>query len=354
MLTGVLSLLCLTHESIAVSDSERRPLAQMPEYSADKLLSGNFFPGFESYTVDQFPLRDSFRALKAFVQTNILGRNDNNGYFKVDDYLAKTDYPLNKDSIDHAADRMQFIYDKLLKGGNHKVLYSVIPDKSYFLAQANGYPSMDYEALLQALRDQLGDDMTYVDIFGQLGIEDYYKTDTHWSQDRLSGVADTLGSALDIQDRLSGEYTTKKLSPFYGVYSGQSALPCDPEEIRYLTNDILENCIVHNAETGTTGKIYDLERFNGQDPYEIFLSGSQAILTIENPANTSGDRLILFRDSFGSSLAPLLVEAYSEVVLVDIRYVSSAFLDRFLELTGDEDILFLYSTLVLNSSSAMK
>ena len=354
MLTGILSILCLTHESIAVSDSERRPLAQMPEYSADKLLSGNFFPGFESYTVDQFPLRDSFRALKAFVQTNFLGRNDNNGYFKVDDYLAKTDYPLNKDSIDHAADRMQFIYDKLLKSGNHKVLYSVIPDKSYFLAQANGYPSMDYEALLQVLKDQLGDDMTYVDIFGQLRIEDYYKTDTHWSQDRLGGVVAALGDALSIQDRLSGKYTTQTLSPFYGVYSGQSALPCDPEEIRYLTNDILENCTVHNAETGTTGKIYDLDRFDGQDPYEIFLSGSQAILTIKNPANTSGDRLILFRDSFGSSLAPLLVEAYSEVVLVDIRYVSSAFLDRFLELNGNEDVLFLYSTLVLNSSSAMK
>lgn len=354
VLTGILSILCLTQESTAVSDSERRPLAQMPEYSAGKLLSGKFFPGFESYTVDQFPLRDSFRALKAFVQTNILGRSDNNGYFKVDDYIAKTDYPLNQDSVAHAAERIQFIYDKYLKSGNHKVLYSVIPDKSYFLAEANGYPAMDYGKLLQAMQDQLNDDMTYVDIFKQLSIEDYYKTDTHWSQDRLSGVVQQLGSALGILNQLPEEYTEQKLTPFYGVYSGQSALPCNPEEIRYLTNAVLENCIVHNTETGKTGKIYDLERFYGQDPYEIFLSGSQAILTIENPANTSGDRLILFRDSFGSSLAPLLVEAYSEVVLVDIRYVSSAFLDRFLELTGEEDVLFLYSTLVLNSSSAMK
>lgn len=354
MLTFCLSILCLTQESKAVSDAERRPLAQMPEFSADKLLDGKYFPSFESYTVDQFPLRDSFRALKAFVQTTLLGRADNNGYFKVDDYIAKIDYPLNKDSIYHAAERMQYIYNNYLAQGDHKVIYSVIPDKSYFLAELNGFPAMDYGQLLQALIDKLPKEMTYVDIFGQLGIEDYYKTDTHWSQDRLGSVVQRLAEALGVSDRLSGNYITKELGPFYGVYSGQSALPCPPETIRYLTNEVLENCTVYNAETGKTGNIYDLDRFDSQDPYEIFLSGSQAILTIQNPANTSGDRLIVFRDSFGSSLAPLLVEAYSEIVLVDIRYVSSAFLDRFLELDGQEDVLFIYSTLVLNSSSAMK
>jgi len=326
----------------------------MPEYSADKLLSGNYFSSFESYTVDQFPLRDSFRSLKAFIQMNLLGRNDNNGYYQADGYLAKTDYPLNENSLAHATNRIQFLYEKYFKDGNHNVFYSVIPDKNYFLAEKTGRPAMDYSKLIQTLNDGLDEYMTYVDILQALTIDDYYKTDTHWSQDRLGKVVQVLGSAMGIQDKLSGEYTVRELYPFYGVYSGQSALPCEPETIRYLTNKVLENCTVYNTETGKTGNIYDLDRFDSQDPYEIFLSGSQAILTIKNPANTSGDRLILFRDSFGSSIAPLLVEAYSEVVLVDIRYVNSAFLDRFLELNGDEDVLFLYSTLVLNSSSAMK
>ena len=79
VLTGVISFFCLTQESTAVSETERRPLAQMPEYSGDKLLSGNYFPAFESYSVDQFPLRDTFRTLKAFIHTKLLGRGDNNG-----------------------------------------------------------------------------------------------------------------------------------------------------------------------------------------------------------------------------------------------------------------------------------
>lgn len=354
LLTGILCILCLVQKPTAVSDAERRPLAQLPEFSGESLLNGRFFSGFDSYTVDQFPLRDSFRSLKAFVQTQILNRSDNNGYYMADGFIGKTDYPLNTDSITHATDRMQFLYDSYFKGGNHKVFYSVIPDKSYFLAEKGGYPAMDYAALLQTLAQQIGDDMTYVDIFPHLSIEDYYRTDTHWRQEQLLDVAQKLAQALGVADRLSQTYTQQVLTPFYGVYSGQSAFPCDPEPLYYLTNETLENCTVYNTETGATGKIYDLERFYSSDPYEVFLSGSQAILTIQNPVNTSGDRLIVFRDSFGSSLTPLLAEAYSEIVLVDIRYVSSALLGHFLELNGSEDVLFLYSTLVLNSSSAMK
>ena len=49
----------------AVSEAERRPLTQMPAISAETLLNGKFMGEFEEFTLDQFPLRDSFRQLKA-------------------------------------------------------------------------------------------------------------------------------------------------------------------------------------------------------------------------------------------------------------------------------------------------
>ena len=48
-----------------VSEAERRPLADLPEITADTLLSGKFMEQFEDYTLDQFPLRDSFRRIKS-------------------------------------------------------------------------------------------------------------------------------------------------------------------------------------------------------------------------------------------------------------------------------------------------
>ena len=63
--------------------------------------------------------------------------------------------------------------------------------------------------------------------------------------------------------------------------------------------------------------------------------------------------LILFRDSFGSSIAPLLVEGYSKITIVDIRYVQSEYLGNFIKFE-DQDVLFLYSTMLLNNSLALR
>ena len=59
--------------------------------------------------------------------------------------------------------------------------------------------------------------------------------------------------------------------------------------------------------------------------------------------------LLLFRDSFGSSIAPLLVENYSKITLIDLRYISSMILDKYIDFK-EQDVLFLYSTVVLNQN----
>ena len=62
---------------------------------------------------------------------------------------------------------------------------------------------------------------------------------------------------------------------------------------------------------------------------------------------------MIFRDSFTSSLAPLLLETYSKITLVDTRYVQTAMLGYFLDFTN-QDVLFIYSTGLLNNSLALK
>lgn len=62
-----------------------------------------------------------------------------------------------------------------------------------------------------------------------------------------------------------------------------------------------------------------------------------------------GKELLLFRDSFGSSIAPLLLENYSKITLIDLRYLSKDILENYIEFEN-QDVLFLYSTLVLNQN----
>lgn len=335
-----------------ISASERRRLAELPELSLSSIASGSFMTEFEDYSVDQFPFRDGFRSLKALSASRIFARRDNNGVYVRNGYISKLEYPLDDDSIENAAEKFRYIYDRYLSDTGSRVYLSVIPDKNLFMAKENGYPSLDYEKLVASLRS--GTDFAeYIDIFPLLELEDYYKTDTHWRQEKITDVAQAIASAMgaELSDT---EYETRALEkPFYGVYYGQAALPMASETLYYLDSSAISGAVVRNLEEGKTGGVYDLERADGLDPYEVFLSGPRSLMVIENPNAATDRELIVFRDSFGASLAPLLISGYSKITLVDIRYLSSQALGRFIDFSG-QDVLFIYSTLVLNNSITFK
>lgn len=335
----------------AQSQSERRALAQFPALSAKALADGSWTQKFESYTLDQFPLREKFRTLKSLISLGVLRQKDNHGVYLADGYVGKLEYPMNEDSLAHAQERFQFVYDKYLKGTDAKIYLSVIPDKNYFLAKENGYPSLDYEAFFSSMREALSW-ADYIDLTQSLSLEDYYRTDIHWRQEKIYPAAKTIAQAMGAD--ISDDFTENTLErDYYGLYYGYAALPVKPEKISYLTNTATGQAVVTNFETGKTGAVYDMEKAAGEDPYEMFLSGSVSLLTIENPQAGTGKELIIFRDSFASSLAPLLLGGYEKITLMDIRYLPSARLGSFLKV-ADQDVLFLYSVPVLNNSETIK
>jgi hypothetical protein len=331
---------------------ERRKLLSPPNYSREKFLSGEFFENYEKYFLDQFAFRDTFRGFAAFTRLHLLNQKDNNGIYIIDGNINKIEYPLNEKAILNAARKLNQVYERYLQGLN--VNYAVIPDKNYFTADKYGYLAMDYDRLLEILNDNVSH-MQYIDLFAHLAIEDYYRTDIHWSQDRIIDIADIILAAMGNGTMASDlEYSIEELSHFYGALYGQAALNISPDTLFYLTNPMLENAVVFDYETMTGSKIYMPELFNNIDPYDVFLSGAKALLTITNPAAESDKELILFRDSFGSSIAPLLMSGYSKITLVDLRYITTDLVGNYIDFSNDPDVLFLYSTQILNNSFMLK
>ena len=280
---------------------------------------------------------------------NVLGLKENNGFAVEDGYIAKIEAEFTDGLVDNSVGRLAYIYQKFLKDNGGNVYVSIVPDKNYFFADKYGYPSPDYGKLVEKVKEGLSG-ATYIDIFGSLELEDYYMTDTHWRQECLGDVVDTLAGAMGITDRLSGEYQQNHLEGFKGVYHSQSALYPAPETLTYLTNEILDACTVYDYETGKTYGIYNRELFDSEDGYNFYLSGTRALLRVDNPNATTDKELVVFRDSFGSSLVPLLAEGYKSIYVVDIRYVVPDMLDRMIDFEG-KDVLFIYSALVLNQKA---
>ena len=332
----------------ASSDAERRPLAQFPEVSTDEVLSGGFMSDFADYAVDQFPLRDTFRTLNACLTYYLLGKTDNNGIYLHDGFAAKMEYPLDETSVSSAITRFNELYEAYLTGCD--VRFALVPDKGCYLAQEAGALALDYDALYETVENALPW-AEFLDLRSSLAIDSYYRTDTHWRQEQLLPAAGAIAEALGVT---VPEFTRKQIErPFYGVYYGQAALPMEPDTMYYLTNEVLEGCTVYCHDNGGTSSVYDLTKLDSRDLYDVFLSGGAAVLEVTNPAGQAGKELIVFRDSFGSSMVPLLLHDYERVWLLDTRYVSPAMLEQFVDF-DDQDVLFLYSTLILNSSSALR
>ncbi len=333
------------------SFSERRELKKIPQLSVNTIFSGSFMKNFESYTLDQFPLRETFRKIKAYSEFNLFNKQTNNNIYLKDGFVGKTEYPLDVYSLKYASDRFLNVYNKYLKNTKTNVYLSIIPDKNYFLINDDeNYLSLDYEKMVETIKKD-NQYMEYIDIFPLLNKESYYKTDSHWKQEKIVPVAEKIASAMGV--KLNTEYSEKMLTEkFYGVYYGQASLNLNDESLKYLTNDTLLNCEVYDYQNAKTISVYDFKKGEGKDPYEFFLSGPISLIDIKNENATTNKELIIFRDSFSSSLAPLLVDGYKKITLIDIRYINPEMLKNFIEFEN-QDVLFIYSTSVLNNSEVL-
>lgn len=335
----------------AVSVSERRPLAGRPKLTAETLMNGEWMDDLEAYSLDQFPLRDAFRTLKARFRLDVFRQKDNNGIFVSNGHVGKQEYPLRERSVIKAADKIDSVTEQYLADTNCRVFAAVIRDKNAAFDGSGCPPRMDYERI-EALFSESLDSATYLELGNILTLDDFYTTDPHWRQESLTPVLERLGEGMGFA-YVEPELTWHSLSPFYGAYYGQSALPLAPDTLVYGTNAALDACTNTDLEKNTVTPLYQPELIDGMDGYDVFLGGASALQVLENPNGTTGRELVLFRDSFGSSIAPLLLTVYDRVTLVDLRYIHPDHLGAFLTFE-DQDVLFLYSTLILNQAEVLR
>jgi hypothetical protein len=350
IILGVCFLLNRMITPPAISQSERRPLATFPELSAASVFSAEFMGNFENFAADSFVMRDGLRTVRAVAVFDIFWQTDKGGLYYGNDGAGKFE-KIDEDSVKKTAAKIRKIAGGL-EGLN--IFYSFIPDKSTYAGRL--LPGFESETARRILAEELSG-LAFVDLTDVLEANDYYRTDLHWDQSRLYGVLDAFGTAMGFTDRLNTAFIENHPGTFQGAYSGQLALPMEPDQMTYLTNGILDKAVVQYLDPMTGGMeqgvMYDTELFAGRDPYDLFLKGAQPLIVIDNPTAETDRELYLFRDSFSSSLAPLLTSAYKRVTLIDLRYIDSRTLPEYVQFHPGSDALFLYGSQILNSPEVL-
>lgn len=347
-----------------VSYAERRKLKQLSNALETSVLSSEFSQEIESYLLDQMPLRDALRVFNAKFRSELLLQSDVNGLWTYEGHILKNEESLDEKQVSYGINLINKLIKANFKDAN--VYYSVVPEKTYFVKDKFKHLKFDYEKLLSLLKSGI-EGASYIDITDTLTLDDYYRTDTHWSQDKLFKTAEKIAKSMgtDLFLTPEAEYEKHTLAPFYGVYWGQAALVKDVDKLCYLESEHTENASVYGIDAevlkNTFGvedtlvkKVYATDKFGKMDSYDVFLSGAQPLVTIECENAKTDKELIIFRDSFASSLAPLFTGAYKKVTLIDLRYMPSMLLNEFAQFKPGQDVLFLYSASLYNSSMLLK
>ena len=327
------------------SEQENRSLQQRPAFSFDELFSGQYTKDFETYTTDQFTLRDEWITLKAASEL-ALGKQQNNGMFLCDGGTIIEPYEAPEDGKLEA--NMEAL-NKLVANTDADVYFALIPGKSDIWAHMlpQNAPRDSEKAAIDYCYSL--SDAVNVDIYGKLeehsGEYIYYRTDHHWTTlgayYGFSALAESMG--LDCPDisEYSGRETVSE--EFYGTSwssSGFSWVEPDSMEIFVTEPEGLE---ITNYPQGSPveGQLYDWSRLEVKDKYSFFYGGNTPLLEIETGVEGAPSLLIL-RDSYMDSLSPFLLEGYSRIHILDLRYYRASLSD-YIAQNGFDDVLVCYS-----------
>ena len=361
----------------AYSPSERRALAQKPEFSAENVLDASYMADFETYLTDQFPMRDGWITAKTYAGL-LLGQRETGGVYITKDHSLielHRESDLEKERIlQNTETLLSFTEDMTERFGAEHVRLMLVPTAECIWEDKLPddialFDQSAYLDLLQQTLEQTDEDYAQilVPVEAELALHAqesiYYKTDHHWT---------ALGAYYGYA-AYAGE-TTHPLSEFEFVtvtdqFTGTTAAKCglydvtDRIELIYPQNG--ETYIVdHNLGEHYSDSLYEEALAKGDDPYAVYLGGNDAIVTIlkntegmqaehgtqtessvqtENgmQENASGRSLLIIRDSYANCFVPYLTGAYEKITMVDLRYYNGSIRDLTQE--GYTDVLILYN-----------
>lgn len=340
----------LLTKDIAFSESENRYLQQKPKFTFERLISGKYAEEVEKYKTDQFIMRDDFIGLKT--QADYLsGKKDTNGvFFAKDGYLIEKHEVTNPDQLTKNIGFISQFADKAtaLLGKEH-VSVMIVPTAGNILTDKLPAYATDFDQ--NPLLDEIATmNATVPDLRKALSAhksEDiYYKTDHHWTT--LGAYyayrvwCDATGTAGHTLDDFTKEAVTDE---FYGtIYSKARLYSTKPDTIhRYLPKEHASFTVTYNQGEKVMDTLYQDEFLKKRDKYSYFLGGNNPVVKIESE-NQNGKKVLLIKDSYAHSIAPFFANDFSEVHMLDLRYLNFS-VEEYIKSEGITDVVVLYNTI---------
>ena len=150
------------------------------------------------------------------------------------------------------------------------------------------------------------------------------------------------GEAVPLEDYSIENAASDFRGTFYSKCRYEK-IPADTIDIYSLKNGANVTDVILNdgIEESHSDNIYFREFLEEKDTYCVFLGNNRAFTDIKTDVENN-KKLLVIKDSYANSFIPFLIQNYSEIAVIDLRYVKTSISD-FVNPDDFDQTLFLYN-----------
>ncbi len=341
----ILPLMTIILPKKEFSEIENRVLSKVPEFSFSSVLDRSFMKNSESYFADHFVGRTDW--IKAKTQMELLtGRREINGVYIEDGRMVeKLDYLDYKTILKSISAINNFSENTGLK-----TYVMIVPTSAEFYSSSN--PNIDQKEEISKIYSELSEkNIITLDAYSILNSNKddyiYYRTDHHWTTLGAyyvySSTAYDMGFTPVSLDNYNIEHAS---SDFQGTLYSKTlydGVKSDIIDIYYPTSgvDITSTDVYTGKGTETYESYYFRDFLEIKDKYSVFGGQNQPVVKIKTNALNEG-KLLVIKDSYANSYIPFLSQHYSEITMLDMRYIDVPY-DEIINIDDYNQVMFLYN-----------
>ena len=324
------------------SESERRYLSEPPKLTS--LKNWSFDDAVETSLADQLPGRDALVGLNAYTVL-LSGRQVSAEIWRDrEGYLVEAPISASADQLQKRLSRMAALGEKT----GRPVYVMAVPSTGYVRRGTlpRALAALYHDDDLLTMIDQTPGiiPVSLEDTFLSEGQSWYYRTDHHWTGEGAYAAYRLFMAAAGHEPLSHDSFYHHTVAEYVGSTRSRSALWLTEGDVLTIDEPINTPVTVTFSDDETAyDSLFFYDHLGEYDWYPLFLDGNHPVTVIGNgsaPANAP--TLLMVKDSFGNTLAPLLTPAYGKIVLVDPRYYRGSVADLCAQYGADE-LLFCYS-----------
>lgn len=352
----VLPALTLFLPKKTFSENENRYLQEFPVPTLKTLEDKSFMSAFEKFFSDHFVLREKWIQLKNQMEI-ITNKKEINGVYLTEKRLIEHQ-ELNEDIIKQNTEAINSFAEKYKKPTFLMIVptaESIYTDQLPLMA-----PYFDQKKVINSIYTASNKNLTCIDVFTPLLSAKnqyiYYNTDHHWtSLGAYLGYfssAKPLGFAHNEIDKFNVEHASHDFKgTLYSKTLYEKSTP-DTIDLYHLSTGEPQVTVTVNSgqKSSEHQSIFFRNYLDKKDKYNTFLGQNEPCVSVKTDV-TNQKKLLIIKDSYAHSMVQFYMYHYSEITLVDLRYVNK--LSNYVSVDDYDQIMFVYNFASVNTDTSI-